>query len=113
MRELTDYILGTIVCSAAFVLFYRTVLHRHVSFRTARIYLLASLALAAVIPAFDIPLWKVAPIEVPLVQTFTASAASMPVATPVDWTPVLLWTLYCLGIAVLVVAMIRQVARLA
>ncbi len=115
MTDIMTYILGMVVCSGVFTVFYRTALHRHVSFRTARIYLVVSLVAAAVIPAFDIPVWKVSPIEIPVMaQTFTMPTTEIPaVAAPVDWMPIILWSLYGLGIAALAVAMIRQIARIA
>jgi TonB family protein len=113
MKELVTYILGVVVCSGVFSVFYRTVLHRHVSFRTARRYLLASLVVAAVIPAFEIPVWNVAPIEIPLITAAPTTSATPAAAPATDWRPIALWSLYGLGIAVLAVAMARQIARIA
>ncbi len=116
MKDILTYAFGVVVCSALFVLFYRTVLYRRTTFLAARIYLLASLVVAAVIPALDIPVWRVAPIEIAAVaMPFEISHTAPPVtvAVPVDWLKVSLWSLYGLGIVALGLAMIRQLVHIA
>ncbi len=117
MKEILTYALGVVVCSGLFTAFYRTVLHRHTSFRVARIYLVASLVVAAVIPALDIPVWRVAPMEATLVTTmpldFIDFAGTPVAAPPVDWGRVALWALWTVGIGVLAVVMTCQIVRIA
>ena len=116
MNWILLYALQVVVCSGVFTLFYRTVMHRHTSFRAARIYLVASLVCAAVIPALDIPLWRVAPIEIPLILQPSGTPAvtmQLPAAAPIDWAKIALWTLWVAGIALLTVVMARQAAKIA
>ena len=115
MKEILTYILGVVVCSALFTVFYRTVLHRRIPFRVARIYLVSSLVAAAVIPALDIPVWRVAPIEItltPIPLDLTDIPVAMPAPPPVDWARVAVWALWAAGIAVLAVVMSCQIVRI-
>ncbi|MDR2882767.1 MAG: TonB-dependent receptor plug domain-containing protein [Alistipes sp.] len=117
MSAILTYAMQTVACGALFVMFYRVVLQGRTSFRTARRYLLASPVVAAVIPALDIPLWRVAPLEIPLVPT-TFDAEALPVsdtvaADPVDLVAVVLWALWGVGLAVLAFAMVRQMVNIA
>ncbi len=117
MKEILTYALQTVACSALFVVFYRVVLQRRTSFRTARRYLLASPVIAAIIPALDIPVWHVAPIEIPLdlpVSASTAIPVTAPVAVPpVDRVAIVLWALWGAGIAMLVLIMVHQMVKIA
>jgi TonB-dependent SusC/RagA subfamily outer membrane receptor len=92
------------------------VLHRRVSFRSARIYLLASMVAAAVIPALHIPVWSVAPIEIPMVAQTAVETTTQPlIATPapVDPIPIALGILWSVGIVVLGTVMVRQFVKIA
>ena len=117
MNGILTYAFQTVVCSGLFVVFYRAVLQGRTSFRTARIYLLVQSVVAAVIPALDIPLWRVAPIEIPFVTSVVDVAAlsvSEPVAAiPVDRAAIVLWALWGVGLALLGVVMVRQIVRIA
>ena len=115
MKEIITYILGIVVCSALFVAFYRTVMHRRTSFRVARIFLLSSLVASIAIPAFDIPVWKSAPIEIPAMPLeplpMEVPFVALP-APPIDWFAVALWTLYGVGLAVLAGMMMWQAFKI-
>ncbi len=120
MKEILTYILGVVVCSGLFTAFYRTVMHRRTSFRTARVFLLGSLVLAAIIPALEIPVWRVAPIEIPAATleqvpaaTATAPFVATPPVPPADWLAVALWTLYGTGLTLLAGTMFFQAVRIA
>jgi TonB family protein len=83
MREILTYVTGVLVCSGLFVLFYRTALYRRTSFPAARGFLIVSLAFAAIIPALDIPVWRVAPVEIFLpAEAPAAQTAELPEAGP-------------------------------
>ncbi len=116
MKEISTYALGVIVCSALFVVFYRTVLHRYTPFLVARIYLVASLAASAVIPALDIPVWRVAPVEItPGTAMFFDIPDPVPApaaAPPVDWAGIAAWVIWGAGLAILSFVMTRQIVRI-
>ncbi len=118
MKEVLTYIAGVVACSGLFVLFYRLVLHRHGgegSFRTARIFLPASLVASVVIPALKIPVWPSAPVEIPFImQALPMAETPFPATAPtVDVLQVVLWVLYGIGIAVLTGVMVWQAAKIA
>lgn len=55
--QVVGYIVGTLVCSGLFLVAYRWLLAGKVSYRMCRAFILASMALAALIPALDVPLY--------------------------------------------------------
>ncbi len=118
MKEVLEYVLGVVACSALFVTFYRTVLHGRVSFGAARGFLLGSLVFAAAIPALEIPVWQSAPIQIPI-NIVSRPAVQMPVpvadaiVVPIDWLKIALWTLYVAGTLLLVAMMIHQTIKIA
>ncbi len=119
MNAILIYALQSVACSALFVLFYRAVLQGRTSFLAARRYLLASQFAAVVIPALDIPLWRVAPVEIPLVPAVFDTPSALPLsspvppAAPIDRASVVLWVLWAIGLAVFGVVMARQIVRIA
>jgi TonB family protein len=115
MKDIIIYAMSVVVCSGIFVAFYRAALYRRTSFLAARIYLVASLVAAAVIPALDIPVWRVAPVEVaPLaIPLDIAGYAPLTAPAPFDWAEIALWTLWGVGMAVLAGVMVCQTVRIA
>lgn len=57
MRELLTYALQSVVCGGVFAALYALLLERRTDFRSCRLYLLLSTALAALIPSLKIPVW--------------------------------------------------------
>ena len=57
MKELITYFIGVVVCSGVLTALYSLLLERRVRFAVCRAYLLAAMALAALIPAVKIPVW--------------------------------------------------------
>ncbi len=116
MKDILTYVLGVVVCSGLFAGLYRTVMHRRTSFRVARIYLVASLAVSALIPALDIPVWRVAPIVVsPVVHDLEiplTGVAPAVVAAPAEWPKIVLWGVWGLGIVLLGVLTVCQTCRI-
>lgn len=55
--QVLGYIVGTLVCSGLFLVAYRWLLAGKVGYRMCRVFILASMALAALIPALDVPLY--------------------------------------------------------
>ncbi|MDR0907108.1 MAG: M56 family metallopeptidase [Rikenellaceae bacterium] len=112
MKEILMYVLGVVVCSGVFTAFYRAVMYQRTSFRTARVFLIASMVVATIIPAFDIPVWQSEPIELPAFE-FTGTPAASPVAeAQVDIWPVALLCLWGMGVAMLACLMIVQAVKI-
>ena len=55
--QVLGYIVGTLVCSGLFLVAYRWLLAGKVGYRMCRVFILAGMALAALIPALDVPLY--------------------------------------------------------
>ena len=61
--QVLGYIVGTLVCSGLFLVAYRWLLAGKVGYRMCRAFILASMALAALIPALDVPLYDPARLQ--------------------------------------------------
>ena len=59
---IASYIIETIICSGLFLVFYRWMIARKVSFRICRIYLMTAMLLSAAIPAMNVPVYTSTPI---------------------------------------------------
>ena len=53
------YIIEVIICSGLFLVIYRWLLARKVSFRLCRAYIMATMILATAIPAMDVPMYTI------------------------------------------------------
>jgi TonB family protein len=114
MKEILIYALGVVVCSGVFTLFYRTVMHQRTSFRTARVFLIVSMVAAAVIPAFDIPVWPSEPIELPafdLTSTNVVGTANVATKQVEVWSLIVL-CLYGLGTVILTTLLVVQAVKI-
>ena len=107
------YIIEFLFCSALFMALYKLLLEGRVSYRLARIYLVWSMVLAAVIPTLELPLYPAETIyyQIPIVESFEADAFDFVEETAyigeterlsekvasVDWARVIstiLWAIY-------------------
>ena len=61
--QVLGYIVGTLVCSGLFLVAYRWLLAGKVGYKMCRAFILASMALAALIPALDVPLYDPARLQ--------------------------------------------------
>ena len=117
MKELLTYLVETAICSGVFYAVYAALLERRTPFRWCRAYLLATVCAAGVIPALRIPVWP-APVvaEVSPVVTVdfseTAAVTAVVETTAVDWGAVVFWAVYCIGTAVVLVPVLRQLLLL-
>ncbi|MCM1301145.1 MAG: TonB family protein [Alistipes senegalensis] len=116
MKELLTYLAETSICSGVLFAVYAALLERRTPFRWCRAYLLATVFAALVIPALRIPVWPAPVVAVsPVVAAgFSDAAAVVPVveATSVDWGAVVFWAVYGLGVAVVLVPVLRQLLSL-
>ncbi len=115
MKEILIYMLGVAACSGLFVAFYHTVMHQRTSFRIARMFLVGSLVAAAVIPAFNIPVWESEPVVLPVFEIteyvpYEAEAPAV-VKQTAPWQAAL-WSVYGVGIAALIGIMAFQAAKI-
>ena len=70
------YIIEFLFCSALFMALYKLLIEGRVGYRLARIYLVWSMVLAAVIPTLELPLYPAETIyyQIPIVESFEADA---------------------------------------
>lgn len=98
--------------------FYALALHRRVSFRTARVFLLAGIVLSAVIPALDIPVWKSAPVGIPVqpadMSLYRDYESTAPHGTrpAIDYRWAAVVAVYVLGAAGMLTAVAFQFAKI-
>ncbi|MDE6570236.1 MAG: TonB family protein [Alistipes sp.] len=115
MNEMLTYLVETAICSGVLYAVYAALLERRTPFRWCRAYLLATVCLAGVIPALRIPVWP-APVVaevLPVVPVdFSDTAAATVVEAAVDWGAVVFWAVYCIGTAVVLVPVLRQLLLL-
>lgn len=114
MKELIRYMLETLACSGVLLGAYVILLERRVKFRWCRSYLIASMALAALIPLLRIPVWpgKVVPLTpmVDMPQDWTAAVVAEPAF---NISPELCaGVLYLLGVALMLSLMVWQILRI-
>lgn len=109
MREVVIYLLEVIVCSGVFAALYSLLIERKVDFLFARMFLLLSVVLSAVIPMVDIPVWEAA-IVPELAQAAVGEVGAEVVAevtTGFNYA-YLLWVVYGVGVALCVGSFVLQ-----
>ena len=74
--SIVSYIIEFLFCSALFMALYKLLLEGRVSYRLARIYLVWSMVLAAVIPVLELPLYPAETIyyQIPIMESYEADA---------------------------------------
>lgn len=74
--SIVSYIIEFLFCSALFMALYKLLLEGRVSYRLARIYLVWSMVLAAVIPVLEVPLYPAETIyyQIPIIESYEADA---------------------------------------
>ena len=72
--SIVSYIIEFLFCSALFMALYKLLLEGRVSYRLARIYLVWSMVLAAVIPVLELPLYPAETIyyQIPIMESYEA-----------------------------------------
>lgn len=89
MKDAITYIVETVVCSGVFLLLYRLLLASRVSYLFARLYLMLSMALSALIPLLAIPIAsaRIIEITIPMNSLFVQSDAEQVAAQALrfDW----------------------------
>lgn len=103
------FLLEFIFCSGLFVALYKLLVEGRVAHRWARRYLLVAMALAAIIPLLELPLYPAQTIyyEVPIIlsdfeEAMPVGAVAAAEQPPIDWRSVLstvAWTIYFIVLA--------------
>lgn len=91
---MTDFLITSSVCLAAFLAFYHLFLEREKMHRFNRFYLLASVFISVAIPFITFEIIEIIPVRAE--QLFVPEFDfSQPVAAEtIDYTPIILWSLY-------------------
>ena len=109
MREVVIYLLEVIVCSGVLAALYSLLIERKVDFLFARMFLLLSIVLSAVIPMVDIPVWEAAIVpELAQVAVGEVSAEVVAEVTTGFNYAYLLWAVYGVGVALCVGSFVLQ-----
>ncbi len=112
MREVVIYLLEVIVCSGVLVALYSLLIERRVDFLFARMFLLLSIVLSAVIPMVDIPVWEAAIVpELAQVSVGEVSAEVVAEVTTGFNYASLLWAVYGVGVALCVGSFVLQMVN--
>lgn len=109
MREVVIYLLEVIVCSGVLAALYSLLIERKVDFLFARMFLLLSVVLSAVIPMINIPVWEAAIVpELAQVAVGEVSAEVVAEVTSGFNYASLLWVVYGVGVALCVGSFVLQ-----
>ena len=112
MREVVIYLLEVLVCSGVLAALYSLLIERKVDFLFARMFLLLSVVLSAVIPMVDIPVWE-ATIVPELAQVAVGEVGAEVVAEVTSGFNYasLLWVVYGVGVALCVGSFVLQMVN--
>ncbi len=115
MRAVVIYILEVIACSGVLAALYSLIIERKVDFLFARLFLIFSVLLSAVIPMINIPVWEAA--LVPQLTEVTVGEVSTEVVqstvTSFDFNfMALIWTVYGVGVALCMGSIVLQMVNI-
>ena len=115
MRVAVIYILEVIACSGVLAALYSLIIERKVDFLFARLFLIFSVLLSAVIPMINIPVWEAA--LVPQLTEVTVGEVSTEVVqgtvTSFDFNFVaLIWAVYGVGVALCMGSIVLQMVNI-
>ena len=115
MRVVVIYILEVIACSGVLAALYSLIIERKVDFLFARLFLIFSVLLSAVIPMINIPVWESA--LVPQLTEVTVGEVSTEVVqgtvTSFDFNFVaLIWAVYGVGVALCMGSIVLQMVNI-
>ena len=115
MRAVVIYILEVIACSGVLAALYSLIIERKVDFLFARLFLIFSVLLSAVIPMINIPVWEAALVpqltEVAVGEVSTEVVQST--VTSFDFNFVaLIWAVYGVGVALCMGSIVLQMVNI-
>ena len=115
LKPLFHDLFGMLVCSGVLYGLYAALLDRRIPFRWCRIYLLASVVAATVIPLLRIPVWPGPTIHVVpdiVVGGFDETAVETLAEEPATAWPLLFGGIYALGTLLIALPAVRQLLQL-
>lgn len=115
MRAVVIYILEVIACSGVLAALYSLIIERKVDFLFARLFLIFSVLLSAVIPMINIPVWEAA--LVPQLTEVAVGEVSTEVVqgtvTSFDFNfMALIWAVYGVGVALCMGSIVLQMVNI-
>lgn len=115
MRAVVIYILEVIACSGVLAALYSLIIERKVDFLFARLFLIFSVLLSAVIPMINIPVWEAALVpqltEVAVGEVSTEVVQST--VTSFDFNfMALIWAVYGVGVALCLGSIVLQMVNI-
>lgn len=115
MRAVVIYILEVIACSGVLAALYSLIIERKVDFLFARLFLIFSVLLSAVIPMINIPVWEAA--LVPQLTEVTVGEVSTEVVqstvTSFNFNfMALIWAVYGVGVALCMGSIVLQMVNI-
>ena len=115
MRAVVIYILEVIACSGVLAALYSLIIERKVDFLFARLFLIFSVLLSAVIPMINIPVWEAALVpqltEVAVGEVSTEVVQSS--VTSFDFNfMALIWAVYGVGVALCMGSIVLQMVNI-
>ena len=115
MRAVVIYILEVIACSGVLAALYSLIIERKVDFLFARLFLIFSVLLSAVIPMINIPVWEAALVpqltEVAVGEVSTEVVQST--VTSFDFNfMALIWAVYVVGVALCMGSIVLQMVNI-
>lgn len=115
MRAVVIYILEVIACSGVLAALYSLIIERKVDFLFARLFLIFSVLLSAVIPMINIPVWEAA--LMPQLTEVTVGEVSTEVVqstvTSFDFNfMALIWAVYGVGVALCMGSIVLQMVNI-
>lgn len=112
MRQVVIYLIEVIVCSGVLAALYSLLIERKVDFLFARLFLLFSVVLSAVIPIINIPVWE-ATLVPQLTEEVVGQVSTEVVPSAMETVSgfnfmAILWAVYGVGVALCVGSLVLQ-----
>lgn len=115
MRAVVIYILEVIACSGVLAALYSLIIERKVDFLFARLFLIFSVLLSAVIPMINIPVWEAALVpqltEVTVGEVSTEVVQSTVTSFAFNFMA-LIWAVYGVGVALCMGSIVLQMVNI-
>ena len=115
MRAVVIYILEVIACSGVLAALYSLIIERKVDFLFARLFLIFSVLLSAVIPMINIPVWEAALVpqltEVAVGEVSTEVVQSTVTSFNFNFMA-LIWAVYGVGVALCMGSIVLQMVNI-
>lgn len=115
MRVVVIYILEVIACSGVLAALYSLIIERKVDFLFARLFLIFSVLLSAVIPMINIPVWEAALVPQLTEETVGEVSTEVVQSTVTSFNfniMALIWAVYGVGVALCMGSIVLQMVNI-